>query len=594
MRGKIYHEYLQEWIDCVEKGRYYTCNEQKQLIKFIKPILDSEDVVFKPEIVEEYVRITEKYFFKLMPDQKFYACLIFGLFYKSGFEDDEKWARGKKKHNDIQDCVDKNAEAVKKDFDGTDNENVAQRLVFNQIFIMAGRGWGKNGFISSLAFFMTSANYGVEKYHVHIVAMSEDQARTSFQDCYDVIGDMGERGKRIYGYNLQRIRCRKTKSEIKYKTSNANTKDGGRPGCVIFDEVHAYENYQNIKVFTGGLGKVAFPRRIYITTDGEVRDGVLDDFKERARRILCGEVRHRGFLPLIAKLDTIQEVGKFNLWEKANLRINFSADLKSEIETEYYEMLQNESMKEAFITKRMNLPYVSKNKTVCEWDDLIFACRGHEWIDLNEVPCIASLDFADLRDFCSVGFRWKVDGMTYFKQHSFIHEKSLELTEYNIDIDECVKKGWATVVPKSVSPTISPQIIADYFNEQAKRGVYILKIKADSFKISAIKERFENLGLPEIEEIRSGFISHNKTAPVIDYMFANKKIVFEDDKLLRWYFWNVKREIDKKGNVSYLKIEPIKRKTDGFFAFLHSLIDDDLQDLQTGSDFIFDLGVNAF
>ncbi|RDY20718.1 terminase TerL endonuclease subunit [Criibacterium bergeronii] len=549
MRGKKYHEYLQEWIDCVEKGKYYTCNEQKQLIKFIKPILDSDNVIFKPEIVEEYVKITEKYFFKLMPDQKFYASLIFGLFYKGGFDDD------------------KNA-------DNCDN----LRLVFNQIFIMAGRGWGKNGFISSLAFFMTSANYGVEKYHVHIVAMSEEQARTSFQDCYDVISDMGEKGKRIYDYNLQKIRCKKTKSEIKYKTSNANTKDGGRPGCVIFDEVHAYENYQNIKVFTGGLGKVAYPRRIYITTDGEVRDGVLDDYKQRARQILCGEIEHKGFLPIIAKLDTIQEVGKPYLWEKANLRIDFSPDLKTEIETQYYEMLQNESMKEAFITKRMNLPYVSKVKTVCTWDDLIFACQGHEWLDLKGVECIGSIDFADLRDFASVGLRWKYKGKTYFRQHTFIHETSLQLTKFNIDIDECVKKGWATIVPAYKYPTISADLIADWFDEQAKQGYYVSKIKADSFRIQAIKEALQKRGLPEIIEVRSGSYSHNKVAPTIDVLFANKTLVLEDDKLMRWFVWNVKREVDKKGNVTYLKLEPIKRKTDGFFCFLHSLIDDDLQD----------------
>ena len=544
---KKYHSYISDWFDIVENNIHYTCKEQKQLCKLVKKILKDDNVVFDSANVEEYVRITEQYFFKLMSDQKFYASLILGLSYKD-----------------------------------------TSQLVFNQIFIMQGRGWGKNGFISSLAFYLTSKNYGVKKYDVHIVAMSEEQAKTSFDECYDVIYDMGAKGKRLYDYNLTKIQNKFTRANIMYKTSNAKTKDGGRPGCVIFDEVHAYENYDNIKVFTGGLGKVPNARRIYITTDGETRDGVLDDYKERARRILTGESEHKGFLPIIAKLDTIQEIGKKQMWEKANLRINYSLDLKTEIETEYEEMLYNESLKEAFITKRMNIPFVSKVKTVCNWDDLVYACQGHKWIDLTNKECIGSIDFADLRDFASAGLRWKVDGKTYFKQHTWIHEKSLQLTEYNIDINECVQKGWATVVPESKYPTIPPELLAEWFLDRAKDGYYISKIKADDFRLQAIREKFEQMGLPEVIGIRNGSISHNKVAPNIDIMFANKTVVFEDDKLLRWYIWNTKREVDNKGNITYKKIEPIKRKTDGFFCFLHSLIDDDLVDCGGGMFQMFD------
>ena len=542
MRNYNFHSYISTWLKMVEKGEVYTSKEEKQLMKLVRKVLSDKNVVFDSEIVEDYVRVTEKYFFKLMPDQKFYASLILGLTYKD-----------------------------------------TGQLVFNQIFILKGRGWGKNGFISTLAFYFISKNYGVKNYDVHIVANSEEQAKTSFEEVYNVIFDMGEKGKKIFDYNLTKIQNRKTRARISFKTSNAKTKDGGRPGCVIFDEIHAYENYDNIKVFTGGLGKVPYPRRIYITTDGEIRDGVIDDYKERARRILTGESEHKGFLPIISKLDTIQEVGKPKMWEKANYRINYSLDLKNEIELEYEEMLYNESLKEAFITKRMNLPYVSKTKTVCTWEDLINACTQHKWLDFTGIECIGSIDFADLRDFASAGLRWKVNGKTYFKQHTWIHEKSLQLTEYNIDIDECIKRGWATIVPADKYPTIPPELLGEWFLERAKEGIYITKIKGDDFRLQAIKTTFEAMGLPEVIGVRNGSISHNKVAPSIDVMFANQTIALEDDKLLRWFFWNVKREVDHKGNVTYKKIEPIKRKTDGFFCFLHSLIDDDLQDLVTSS-----------
>ena len=36
---------------------------------------------------------------------------------------------------------------------------------------------------------------------------------------------------------------------------------------------------------------------------------------------------------------------------------------------------------------------------------------------------------------------------------------------------------------------------------------------------------------------------------------------------MRWFTWNTKATLDKKGNVNYEKIEPKSRKTDGFMAY---------------------------
>lgn len=536
MRTYNYHPFINEWLYSVEQGNVYTSNEMKKLMSLVRAVLDSDKVVFNTKIVEDFVDITEKYFFNLMPDQKFYAFLILSLFYKD-----------------------------------------SGQLVFPEIFLMQGRGWGKNGFISALSFFFISKNYGIPHYDINIVATSEDQAYTSFSDVYEIISNMGAKGTRLFKYNKTEIQSRKTLSRIKYLTSNSKTKDGGRPGCVIFDEVHAYENYDNINVLIGGLGKKPFPRRIYITSDGDIRDGVLDDYKTHAKQILDGETPHDGFLPIIGKLDRIQEVNNQKFWIKANLRLKYSDTLMAETKRQYKAMLMNESLKEAFLTKRMNLPYISKTKTVCTWEDLVTACKG-EWADLKSVPCEGGIDFSDLRDFSSVGLRWKVDGITYFKQHTFIHEKALTLTDYGIDIAKCIKMGLATIVKNEDYATISPKLLADWFLEQAKQGAYITKIKCDSFRSAAIKDEFKKSGLPEVVEVRNGAVSHNKVAPIIDLMFADHKVVFEDDILLRWYFWNVKRIVDDKGNVTYRKIEPQRRKTDGFFCFLHTLIDDGLSE----------------
>ncbi len=41
--------------------------------------------------------------------------------------------------------------------------------------------------------------------------------------------------------------------------------------------------------------------------------------------------------------------------------------------------------------------------------------------------------------------------------------------------------------------------------------------------------------------------------------------------MMRWYTNNVKVVTNSKGNKTYEKIEPQRRKTDGFMAFVHAM-----------------------
>lgn len=527
MQNYKYHEYIDNWIDAVETRKVHTCKEQKQLMTLVKNVLNEPNVIIDKKKIYEAVEVVEKYFpFKLLDFQKFFFAFVAGVFYKTG------------------------------------------EIVFDEFFDYMGRGGGKNGLISCISFYLQSDKHNVKNYNIDIVAMSEEQAQTSFYEVYQVIEDTPILQKLFYR-TKEVITYKKTNSKLKFKTSNAKTKDGGRPGAVIFDEVHQYENYDNISVHIGGLGKVDNPRIFYLTTDGVVRESVLDDLKERAKRVLEGEDPHNGFFPFIFKMDNIDEVENMELWEKAIPRINHNTTLKRTVTKQFLTMHQSSELKEAFLTKRMNIPYLSEAKVVAEWEEI--KATNQPIPDLLGNECIGSLDYAELKDFCTVGLLFKKDGKRIFKQHTFIHEKSIKLTKFNIDIQEAVKLGLATIV-RGV-PIIPPNTIACWFKDQA--NVYNIKtVVADRFRYAALKDAFESEGVP-FEGIPSGYITHNKLHPLITQLFANENLVFGDDKLMRWYCNNVYVETDSKGNKTYQKIEPIKRKTDGFFAFLHAMSKDE-------------------
>ena len=100
----------------------------------------------------------------------------------------------------------------------------------------------------------------------------------------------------------------------------------------------------------------------------------------------------------------------------------------------------------------------------------------------------------------------------------------------------------------------------------------------DTFRAAVLKPKLEQAGF-EVEIVRRGPITHSKLSPLVDELFINHKVAFPDDPLMRWYVGNVYKDEKGNGNIEYCKIDKEKRKTDGFYAFLHALnFDEELKE----------------
>src|SRR5699024_5965446 len=94
-------------------------------------------------------------------------------------------------------------------------------------------------------------------------------------------------------------------------------------------------------------------------------------------------------------------------------------------------------------------------------------------------------------------------------------------------------------------------------------------IVADTFRLDLVKSALEAEGF-DIMYVRTKGIE-SFLAPRIETIFAEKRVIFGDNPLQRWYTNNVTVTIDKKGNKTYGKKDEIRRKTDGFHAFMHAM-----------------------
>ncbi|MBO0537920.1 terminase large subunit [Clostridium botulinum] len=545
----IFNQYIDEYIDLVESNKVVTNEDIKKAITLVKEKLSQPNVIIKSKMIDKAIEKIEEYFkFKLLPWERFIIGLIHCY-----YDDDT--------------------------------------LVWDTFFLYMGRGGGKNGFISAVSWYLTTKFHGIKQYNVDIVANSEDQAKTSFEDVYNIIEDNKKLQKAFY-YTKEKIVYKKTRSYIKYNTSNARTKDGLRPACIIFDEIHEYQNYDNIKVFKSALGKKKNCRTFMISTDGYVRDGVLDDYLETSHLILDGENKTSRMMPLLYHLEDKEEVKDKYLWEKANPSLRYFKDLQIVMNQEYIDMEFNVQLYTEFMTKRMNVPEGNKDVAVTSWENIL--ATNQEIPDLSGCTCLGAIDYMKTTDFLCAGLLFKYKNKYYWLSHSWVCESCNDLGRIKAPLKEWEKQGFLTFV-KGVE--IPPDVPAIWLAQQAQK-YNVTTLWMDNYRYTLLAKALKNVGFNTDKKgannIRLARPSNEMLiAPVVTSAFANHNIVWGDNPLMRWYTNNTCMITSQAGNITYGKIEPKSRKTDGFKAFIAAMCGSvDLED--SGETVDFDFGVYTY
>ena len=536
---------IAEYLRYAEDNPKRINKERKLLIKnIVYPILRRNDVFFDEKTYQNCIKFCEKHYYKLFPYQKFIYAFVFM------YKDDAP--------------------------------------IFSQFFIVMGRGNGKDGFIVPLVNFFQTPLYGVRKYHIEIVANAEWQAKNTFKVAYSAMNKEKMKGK--FAVTKELITNTATESELTFNTSEAKTKDGKQPGCLVLNEIHAYENYDQINVFESALGKVKHPREFIITTNGYVRDGPLDELLVLMNEILETGENPLGYFPFICKLDSMEEVDDQEAWHKANPSMEFMPILAERIRHDYLEMQRLPSKKPEFLTKRLNLPARNDEETVAKWEDILRCCYRdiekripRETMDTKGKPAILAIDYADVRDFASAGVLTEADGEYIWRQHTWICSESPFIDSIKFPIASCGQPEFQDFEVVQ-GPVIPPERIVQWCVERMLE-YDVIKITMDTYRYHLFETIFESYGIQaenkqnpngQLRLIRKIASVCGIIAPDIERLIAEGMINFGSSAIMRWYTNNTQITTDKYGNKQYGKIEPKLRKNDGFMAFLAAMFSKEL------------------
>lgn len=535
--------HILRYIEMVESGELLACEEQHLLIAHVRRCFETEDIRTDDDQLESYLNLAKYFpFEELFPWEKFVTALHLCTYRADGMP---RWP---------------------------------------DMLCLIGRGAGKDGLIGFESMCLMSPYNGIKGYDVDICANNEDQAMRPLRDVIEALETPGHtrKLKKHFYWTKEEVVGLKTRSTMKGRTNSPKGKDGLRSGAVVFNEIHQYENYANINVFTTGLGKKKHPRRSYYTTNGDVRDGPLDDLLETADSILRGGEPDNGFLPFICKLNCKDDVHNPENWVMANPSLPYRPDLQEEIAKEYREWHRNPAQLPAFMTKRMNLPQTDREIAITDWENV--AATNRPLPELSGWSCTVGIDYASLSDWAAVNLHFRNGNLRYDINHAWLCLRSVDLPRIKAPWQEWAEQGKLTIVD---DVEISPDLIAEYVQEQGAK-YNIVKIALDSFRYSAVATALRRMGFDaktykNVAMIRPSDIM--RVQPVIDSCFNNQYFTWGDNPPLRWATNNTKlvrsgrKDGTDTGNFYYAKIEGKSRKTDPFMALVASMtIEDELGD----------------
>ena len=526
----IHQKYVDDYIEGWRKGLIIFNQERIDLVLQLESeVLVRDDIYFDETQIEQCINYIEKWYFKLELFQKFIIAFLF-LKYKE-----------------------------------------RDKLFYKDIVIVIARGNGKNGLISGLADYFISPGHGIDGYNVDVVANSEDQAETSVKEVYNMKEKNKNFMKTFFSWTKTKITGKESLAEFKFRTSNADTKDGGRPGCLIFDEWHIYEDTKLINTLSSGLGKVKHRRRIYISTNGHVRGGFFDKFIEQCLDVLRGGSKRKNRFVFICKMDNKKEVDNPELWEKANPmfskpRSDYAEELFDTLMDEYLDLEDDPSGRSEFMAKRMNLPEEDNTVRVASWDDIEATNRPIPYDELEGRTCVGAIDFSYVKDFTAVGVLFKKGDEYIWDSHQFARRDFVKEANLKPPIEEWADNGLITLIDE---PVIDIQYMVDYFCRM--RELYGLNtIVGDTFRLDIVKKALEDEGFIVLY-VRNPHAIYAKLAPRIEVLFAQRKIIFGDNPPMRWNTNNIVVKMLPNGNKDFLKKDEVRRKTDGFSAFTYAM-----------------------
>lgn len=413
------------------------------------------------------------------------------------------------------------------------------------------------------------SNYAVSQdgesgARVYLLSNAKDQAKLLFDESKAMVEASPTLRKNFVALR-DSIKYNKTKSKIEARASDSKKLDGLNTHLGVFDEIHEFKDYKLINVIKKSRGSRKQPLILYITTAGYQLDGPLINYYEQATDVLDGVIEDERTFYFMAELDSEEEFDRPDLWIKANPSMGVSLHLPT-LREDWEKDKRTPAERSDFITKQFNIFVDNADESFLDFATLKKNNKVIDPDDLKHIPCVGGFDLSDSEDFTSACLEFPIveTGEVFVLSHTWVPYKKVTLDNEKLPFREYEKEGLLTIVKEEY---IRKELVYDWFVEQSKKYIIEL-ITYDPAKAFGLVESLNNYGF-KTEVVRQGSLTLGPAVDDVKERFIDGNVIFNNNRLFRWYVNNVKMVEDRNRNKLPTKIGRY-RKIDGFAAFLNA------------------------
>ena len=446
---------------------------------------------------------------------------------------------------------------------------------YQEVILIVGRKNGKSTLAAAIGLYLTIAD-GELGPEIYSVATKKDQAKIIWLEAKKMIQKSPALRKRMKTL-VSEINSSVNDSVFKPLGRDSDTLDGLNVHGALFDEVHAWKDQNLYDVVVDGTSSSEQPMIFTTSTAGTVRESVFDRLYDEAEMVINGYSDPEGYvddrlLPVIYELDDRKEWVNPKAWKKANPGLGT--------------IKKTDSLASKVDKAKVN-PMLVKN-LVCK-DFNIRETNGEAWLTFDQLNNQEKFDIDELKPRYGIGgvdlastteltaatviFMLPDDDKIYVEQMYWLPEDLLEkrVVEDRVPYDQWKDLGLLRTTPGN---KVHYKFVVDWFVEmQNEKDIYIPWIGYDSWSATYFVEEMKNyFGEQAMEPVIQGKKTLSSPMKSLGADLESKRIVYNNNPILKWNLTNVAVDVDKNNNIQPMKTNNQKKRIDGFASLLDAYV----------------------
>lgn len=443
---------------------------------------------------------------------------------------------------------------------------------FREYFFEVARKHGKSFLSGCIAVYMMVAD-GEDGAEIYSAATKLDQAKIIYNVARNIIEQSPELRELIRS-TRDGLSFKMTRSIMKPLPNESKSLDGLNIHFAALDEIHEQRDRNMYDVLRQGMKARKQPLIGCITTSGFRREGLYDNLHDYAVDVALGVKKDDRLLPIVYKLDSVDEWRDPDMWIKANPGLG---TIKSRIQLA--DDVERAKQDPSYLPTLLVKDFDMKQAEQTAWLS-IDAAINELVVDMNYLShsyAIGGCDLSSVYDLtCStLLIRKPNDPHIYVLQKYFLPQARIDQLE-NTQSKEAPYKlwadqGWLEICEgASVDFSAVTRWFVDMVRTYDIRPLYVCYDRALS---GYWVPEMETYGFT-MQKVAQGPFSWTYSFKMMGAAFEEHMVVYQNNPILRWCLLNTAQKSMNRDGIE--TVQPVKiqqnRRIDGTVSLLNAWV----------------------